>query len=175
MKSLRQLYDRYGVEQYYAEHSRDYVNPHHQYVRQLLATLDCSQWQFGIDLACGHGLVSTILSKISWVGVDPYLSETYTQKTGNRCHPVNIHHIASGDFALPKADVIVCSYAFDLFPVSYHNNLLWYLSQTASTLITIRPNKKTIQHDQWKLISHDKCEKSHMQLYETNNGQTIKQ
>ncbi len=150
MESIRSMYERHGVSGYYALHRDSYVNPHGRDVESLLLNaIDVSNFKHGIDFSCGDGLVSRTLSGIKWVGVDPYMGERYTALTGNECIRSSMEDVTRGVVALPRVDVIVCSYCFDIFEKSYMEMFLWRLSQCSDVLVVIRGNKKVVGSKWW--------------------------
>lgn len=165
MTSIREMYEKYGVQEYYKHHSDDYENPHADDVRSLLSMLDCSDIHTGIDFACGTGLVSSHLENIVWYGIDPYMSQKYAQITGNMSITGSMEQVSNGEVYVPIVDVIVCSYCFDIFEKSYMNKFLWRLSEWAQQLVVIRSNKKVVDSICWELVDTKIMGKSHMTIY----------
>lgn len=164
--SIRAQYEQHGVAGYYAEHAGSYANPHAHAVVSLLHQVWDERWTSGIDLACGDGLVTKTKGNVcEFIGIDPYLNDRYTQETGRACIRASAQHIVGGTVCLPKAKVIVCSYAFDLIPQSFTHDLLWRLADAADNLVVIRPNKKVIDHLMWSPLFKSACDRTHVVVY----------
>jgi hypothetical protein len=165
MDSIRSLYETHGVTCYYKHHGNDYTNPHKTHIQTLLCGLNCDNFKTGIDFACGDGLVSQTLPDVKWVGVDPYLGSRYHILTSNDFMVSSMEEVAVGSCVLPKVDVVVCSYCFDIFEKSYLNSFLWQLSLISNTLIIIRGNKKKLASNWWNLTDFVINGKSCMTIY----------
>lgn len=77
-KSVREYYVEQGVQGFYAEHGKDYKNPHEDRVRLALRQ-GLFKWKpclrKVLDLACGSGEVTLILNELgvgNVDGMDPY-------------------------------------------------------------------------------------------------------
>lgn len=168
-------YRTIGVQNFYSCPSvqKTYQNPHRQFIIECLNNSFHKHFTKNasvLDLGSGNGLVSSAL-KESGVhnieGSDKYMHERYTKETGFVCYPYTFEDIADFNSIFEKEyDTIICSYAFDLVPKSYHKKLLYSLSTYTSTLILIRPNSHELVSDIWKLKYKNRTGKSRVTVYQ---------
>ncbi len=80
-KSIRKLYEKYGVREYYEKHSNNYENPHLPQIKKLITkNKDKFNLKKVLDLCCGRGEVTKILQELNVkniYGLDPYFKEIY--------------------------------------------------------------------------------------------------
>ncbi len=167
-------YRTIGVQQYYQdpETQETYVNPHAQFIQECVQeafyqyfTEDATV----LDLACGNGLISTVLKScgVSNIeGSDKYMFERYSEETSLNCYPYSFEDIADFNCQFNQYyDVIICSYAFDIVPESYRNKMLYALSTYTDKLILIRPNSHELDSELWELVHKNKVQKSTATVY----------
>jgi hypothetical protein len=157
-KSLRDIYAEMSVEGYYESGAPLYDNPHKDQVRKLLAEnyTDLSLYNV-LDLACGDGLVTSILKDLlgreapytTIIGCDPYMNEEYERHTNRRClnmsfKDIVVQGLKSGlrsEFACRVDGCIICSFGLHLCEKSLLPDLTWRLSEISDTLVVISPTK----------------------------------
>lgn len=169
-KAIRLLYNEQGVEGYYFNNAETYENPHSSFA------IDClnNQWLFNfksvLDLACGDGLISKHLINNdmadSIIGCDKFMYSRYSKETGKECLQLSFEDVANFETELPKSDIIVISYAIDLVPKSYLQQLLFALSLSSKYLLVIRPNKHSLNSPYWNEVKSYKSGKANSILYE---------
>src|SRR3954469_3992081 len=100
--AVRPLYERHGVEGYYAQFGDQYRNPHEQRIRAALHAA-VEAWQPDLtrvlDLACGSGEATLALRGLganAIEGVDPYTSAAYQARTGQPAETLSFEAIAAG-------------------------------------------------------------------------------
>ena len=171
---ITEQYRTIGVQEYYQDPNTQatYSNPHALFIENSLRTIFCENFTEGVtvlDLACGDGLISSILKEcgVSDIeGSDKYMYERYTNETGFNCYDYSFEDIADFNCTFDKHyDVIVCSYAYDIVPESYKQKLLYALSTYTDNLILIRPNSHIVDNSIWQELQYCKIEKSRAVLY----------
>jgi SAM-dependent methyltransferase len=126
-------------EQYYAQHSAWYSNPHKGTIEFLLEQCTSSLHSRILDLGCGPGLATRCLSKhglSDFVGVDnaPVMVERYRRETGFPSVQANFWD------ELPKAECAVATHSIHLCPVSRLHIAMWRLYEAGvRTLLVISP------------------------------------
>ena len=141
--AIRNEYAKIGVDKFYQLHSSDYRNPHEEIIKMLI----CTAQERGIvgknviDLCCGSGEVTMALNDCEVIGVDPYTSDAYYNRTGRKPIPLDFKNIAQGQL-IGHYDSVICSFALHLCPISLLPMVLWRLGEISNTLIIISPNKK---------------------------------
>ena len=140
--SIREAYERYGVESFYTSH--DYTNPHENTIRSLLGSSHKSlPLKKVLDLSAGNGLVTETLAKLGYhnvSGTDPFMSSAYEDSTGKECLPLSFKDIVK-DGLPDKYSCVICSFALHLCEKSLLKSLLWRLSESTDTLVVISPTK----------------------------------
>ncbi len=121
-----------------------YENPHARQIEELLRNNQRSlPLEDVLDLACGTGLVTSVLAALGHfevIGLDPFRSAEYTIRTGRPCHRMSFKDIVND--GLPKEfSCIICSFALHLCKHSMLPDLLWRLSERSNTLVVISPSK----------------------------------
>ena len=169
--SVREGYEKLGVEGYYKNHSSDYINPHFDKICYLL-TLDEVKECIGdkvLDLCCGGGEVTTVLASHGKEylidGVDPYTGEAYKKNTGKDCMPFTFKDIMLGSLDDKRYNTVICSFAMHLCEESMLNTLLYRLSRIAETLIILTPHKRPVINNWWKLDKEIYYKKVRLRIY----------
>ena len=147
--SVRDGYEKLGVEDYYKEKSLSYTNPHemkintimHKFLNEYIKLDKDSKI---LDLCCGSGEITRILDENGFEnvkGLDPFTNELYKSKTNKDCLNLNFKDIANGKLD-EKFDVIFCSFALHLAEDSMLPNILYNLSTISDKLVVLTPHKK---------------------------------
>ena len=168
---IRDEYSKMGVDNFYKTNKNSYVNPH---LKNIHLALD---WVLSkikitsiIDLAAGNGEVTQYLTKNGIndaIGIDPYLSETYEQNTGNDSLNLSFQDIATDGIGY-HAQTVICSYALHLCPKSYLNNLMYNLHEICEYFILISPSKYPIISDEYfDLIDSTIINKTHCKIFKS--------
>lgn len=168
MISIREQYEKLGVERYYREHSNTYRNPHLEIIHKLLETQ--SPGKTVLDLCCGSGEVTSYLQEnnpsLHITGNDPYTYESYMRNTNAPCTRFDFKAIAQGALSQFKFDMIICSFALHLCPVSLLPTVLYQLSLVSNTLVVITPHKKPeVPETFWYQVQERLVEKVRMRTY----------
>lgn len=178
MKSIREIYQIYGIESLYT--SGNYSNPHLDKVNKLLIDFKTSNSIIDkniLDLCCGHGEVSLLFKDNNVTGVDPYTYEFYKTNTNNDCKKYSFDDIAFKDIDLGIYDYIICSYALHLCAPNALELLLYKLAVSSYDLIIISPSD-AIQSKidgimGWTLINHSKYNRTHLFHFKNNIGDLL--
>lgn len=140
--SIRSIYASIGVEAFYSSGMR-YENPHAREIEALIRNNSAAlQLENVLDLACGTGLVTSVLKELGYsaTGLDPFRSVEYTTRTGRPCYRMSFRDIVND--GLPQEfSCIICSFALHLCKHSMLPDLLWRLSERSNTLVVISPSK----------------------------------
>lgn len=164
---IRNSYVNQTVEGYYLSNSQSYVNPHYSIIANNLVKfiIDCNiNFKSMLDLCCGAGEVSKILTNSVNVGCDPYMHTRYINETNNKCYSYNFKDIAIGKLT-EKFDLIVCSFALHLCDKSLLPNVLYNLSLMSDKLLIISPNKNPIIDKYWDLSKSVIINRVHFKYY----------
>lgn len=171
-KNIRNQYEQLGVTEYYKNHSKEYKNPHgdlillsfYNYILPRLYTFfsDNEQISF-LDLACGDGIISSIISK--WFldnkkynfqisGSDPYMYNEYNAKLINNNKYISYvfkygfediikNELFTGEINKLKSlyDIIIISFAIHLLDIKHIRFFLNKLSHHTKYLLIISPTK----------------------------------
>ena len=168
---VRNQYKRYGSsDEYYKQEKENYYNPHFEVVKKLLLQLKLEPTtQSVIDLCCGNGEVTSVLSEIYpsviFTGVDPYMNEVYKRKQKRNCLKLSFKDLATDFEGFLETDVIVCSFALHLCPTDLLPTILFNLASKSKYLVILTPNKKPDIHQFWKLVETQKEERVTMKIY----------
>lgn len=170
MLSVRNEYDRLGVDGFYKVNALSYHNPHEPIVRDLVDIAVQGDW-IGtkvLDMCCGSGEVSRCLDQGPYdiTGTDPYLFDLYALNTGNKVLPYSFKDIANGKLK-EDFDTVICSFALHLCPKSLLHSVLWQLQTISDTLIVISPNKNPDCHgvSGWNLADEITLDRVRMKIY----------
>lgn len=170
---VRNKYKLYeSSDEYYQQEKENYYNPHFEVVKKLLLQLELEpSTQSVIDLCCGNGEVTSVLSEIypfvTFTGVDPYLNEVYERKQKLDCLKLSFKDLATDFESFPQTDVIVCSFALHLCPTDLLPTILFNLASKSKYLVILTPNKKPEINQFWDLIETQKEERVTMKIYKS--------
>jgi SAM-dependent methyltransferase len=171
--SLRQHYQRYGVQEFYAQHGATYRNPHEPLIRLALQKAVVA-WKLDLahvlDLACGSGEVTLALREIGCSqidGIDPYTGLAYHERTGQPAEPYTFEQIAGGALTGRHYPLIICSFALHLVAISRLPLLAYHLAQIANTLLILTPHKRPQLKPEWgwTLAGEMRIERVGIRLY----------
>lgn len=168
---IRDEYSRIGIENFYKQNSKSYINPHLNKIHM------CLDWVLSkinilsvIDLGSGNGEVTLYLNKkgiTNSIGCDPYLSDSYKENTGNDCLTYSFENISNNgleDFY----QTVICSYALHLCDKSYFNNLLFNLALNCKYFVLISPSKyPIITENYFNIIDSTIINKTHCKIFES--------
>ena len=153
--ALRHLYERHGVEGYYAQFGAAYRNPHEERVRVAFQAA-VTAWQPDLsrvlDLACGSGEATLALRDLgahAIDGVDPYTAPAYLARTGLPAESLTFEAVAAGALSGRRYSLIVCSYALHLLAPSRLPRLAYQLSRIADGLLVLTPHKRPHLRPEW--------------------------
>lgn len=145
MKSIRPLYDKHGVDEYYRDHAGAYENPHFQEIKTLLhQNLHRLDTSAVLDFGAGGGEVTLALQDRgiqTIAGCDPYTYELYEKNTGRPCLRHSFKTVIKTGLPGPYS-VIISSFALHLCPVRDLFPLTWNLLQAAPLLVALTPHKR---------------------------------
>lgn len=162
-------YRQEGVDEFYRNHSVEYVNPHAIYVEHCLNYCTFQSGERILDLGCGDGLVTKVLKprgRFHLVGVDKYMAQRYRDETGCQCFEASFEEIATHGLPTDQEfESVVCSYMVDIIPESYRHNFFWNVASQMNRLIVIRPNSQVLEYPFLKLEYQKKVEKAKMAVY----------
>ena len=177
-EALRHLYERHGVEGYYAQFGDQYRNPHEQRVRAALHAA-VAAWQPDLsrvlDLACGSGEATLALREVgagSVDGIDPYTAGAYQSRTGRPSENFTFEAIAAGALAGRRYSLVVCSYALHLLEPSRLPRLAYELSRLAPGLLILTPHKRPLIRPEWgwQLAGEQVVERVRARLYTSESA-----
>lgn len=165
--SIREYYEKYGIDNYYKNNAKTYNNPHIKIIESLVAEI--SRYLRGmklLDLCCGTGEITNILSNENIKGADPYTFEIYKERTDKYCYPFSFKDIAMGKLT-ETFDAVICSYGLHLCEKSLFPVVLWQLSRISETLIVITPNKKPdCRTSGWVLLNEMIKDRVRLRIYQ---------
>lgn len=172
LNSVRDGYEKLGVENYYKEHSLTYINPHELKINSLMnhflnEHIELNKDSKILDLCCGSGEITRILLDNDFnniKGLDPFTNELYKNKTNKDCFDLDFKDIANGKLT-EKFDIIFCSFALHLAEESMLPNILFNLSQISNNLVILTPHKKPDIKTYYNLDKELYLEKVRLRLY----------
>ena len=160
-KAIRNEYADLGVENYYRNHGDVYENPHFPYIQQLLEqNKHRIDYNRTLDLACGGGEVTLILSKSpipsekglgfpQTVGCDPFTHQLFEKNTGQTCLSFSFEDIIKGALTNNQSPTtnnhytnIMCSFAMHLCPEKQLFPLVAQLFLVTKNIVIITPHKR---------------------------------
>ena len=154
-QAIRKEYEQHGVRGFYEQFGEEYRNPHEAAICSALHK-GLSRWQVDLsrvlDLACGSGEITIALQELGCTsidGIDPYTVEAYRARTGKQAEPLTFEQIAEGALEGRRYNLIVCSYALHLLPVSRLPVLAYQLQRLAPALIILTPHKRPQLREAW--------------------------
>ena len=147
--SVRDGYEKLGVEDYYKEKSLSYTNPHEMKINTIMNKflneyIKLDKDSKILDLCLGSGEITRIRDENGFEnvkGLDPFTNELYKSKTNKDRLNLNFKDIANGKLD-EKFDVIFCSFALHLAEDSMLPNILYNLSTISDKLVVLTPHKK---------------------------------
>eukprot|EP00826_Nyctotherus_ovalis_P061643 TRINITY_DN8790_c0_g1_i15.p2 TRINITY_DN8790_c0_g1~~TRINITY_DN8790_c0_g1_i15.p2 ORF type:complete len:136 (-),score=12.97 TRINITY_DN8790_c0_g1_i15:88-495(-) len=125
------------------------------------------------DLACGSGEASAAFQQAGVkeiVGCDPYTHEAFVKRTGLPVRMDSFMDVAKGSLGMIKAyDVIVCSYALHLAPLSLMSSLCLSMALVSKYLLIISPHKFPIMKEDygWELMQEKIDSRVHCRLFKS--------
>ena len=155
--SIRNAYEKYGVEAYYKKFGDKYRNPHEEMIFEIIEEINNNNhnnidFSNVLDLACGSGEVTLALKKLAYnnvEGIEPYTYKAYFERTGKQAEKYFFEDIEQGILSERVYTTIVCSFALHLVEPSRLPILLYQLSRIAPSLLIITPHKKPIIKPEW--------------------------
>ena len=169
---IRNLYEKYGVDCYYENYSKEYRNFHINEVKYLLEKniyriIDDKNNKI-LDLCSGNGEVTDILLNMdikNIVGCDPYMNKIYENKLHKPCYNSSFMDIINGNFE-GIYDIVICSFGMHLCDEKMVFNLLSMLKYEygMKKLVIITPNKKPKIKEDIKF--EEKYKKVRLRIYE---------
>ncbi len=163
MSSLRDAYIKHDVDEYYQQFGHSYRNPHDLIVQEIVQ-LAWQKWSLDwhtledlgamkiLDLACGSGEVTLALEKVGITniqGIDPFTHESYQARTGRIAQRFTFIDISYGVLSGCNYDLIICSFALHLVPISRLPLLLYHLGLVSKYLLVITPHKRPEIKPNW--------------------------
>jgi hypothetical protein len=146
--SIRPLYEKYGVENYYQNFGHLYKNPHENEIIKLLkqSLFLFNKNDYILDLSCGNGIITKYLLGNDFInikGCDPYLYEIYQKETGCECYKLNFNDLINNQLN-ESFNIAICSFALHLCEENKLYNFLSSLkyNNQVKLLIIISPTKK---------------------------------
>lgn len=145
MSAIRNLYEKLGVEQYYAQSGGAYSNPHFPQIEALLGQNQARiDYTSVFDFCCGSGEVSQVLLKLGYPmpqASDPYTQEAYRNNIGQDCWNWSFDDIIRGKLQ-GQFSCIICSFAMHLCPQKQLYPLVNQIFIHTAQLIVITPHKR---------------------------------
>lgn len=168
MLKIYNQYQKYGVEEYYKQHSSEYFNPHQEKIRSLYKKYIHNHIPRNgiiLDIACGDGLIEKIIKctnpTVFVEGTDPFFDNKYCK-----------YKFSFEDIALGKLEkyyeIVTCCYAFHLINDNWKYDFLSQLSRMTKKFIIITPSKKIIINNPiWKITNYIREDKVTIIILET--------
>lgn len=169
--SIREAYQKTGVEKFYKTYGEQYQNPHELNIHQHLAFwLKKHPELFSnvLDLCCGSGEVSDFLLNIPqchFEGCDPFTYQAYKKRLKKDCYQFSFKDLSKERCFYKKYSLIICSFALHLCPQSLLPNVLYHLSLNADHLLIISPHKKPDIKYHWRNTENEYFLKIHSKLF----------
>jgi len=174
-----------GVDKFYTENGSVYTNPHEyflmdviiDYITKWVKPLFESEEKFTkmkvLDLACGSGEAAVAFQKCGVndiIGCDPYTYEAFEKRTSLPVLRDTFLDIAKGSMNSSKYDIIVCSYAMHLAPLSVLPQLCQNLAIISEFLLIISPHKRPVMNEGfgWELKESSIEKRVHLRLFKSN-------
>lgn len=105
-------------KEYYHHHSQEYSNPHAKGIESILIKLVPEVAGTVIDLGCGDGLVTKVLSKIitnQFIGVDSSAEMVHRYRVETSFPAIQKEFWEE----MPQANTAIASYSLHLCPISW--------------------------------------------------------
>lgn len=166
MKSVRECYEKMGVDNFYIENGNNYENPHYPIIKKIMKEIDKDINGSVLDLCCGGGEITLCLDGHDVKGLDPYTYDLYKKNTGKECYKYSFKDIVQGKLK-DKYDTIICCFALHLCEESMLPSLLWQLGRISNKLIVISPHKRPDCDNisGWKINKTVKIERVSAKVY----------
>ena len=163
ISSLRDAYIKHDIDEYYEKFGSNYRNPHDLVVAEIVQ-LAWQKWNLNwcragdlsfvrvLDLACGSGEVTLALEKMKIInidGIDPFTYESYQKRTRRTAKKFTFMDISQGVLSGSNYDLIICSFALHLVPISRLPLLLYHLGLISEYLLVITPHKRPEIKPNW--------------------------
>ena len=154
--SIRNAYIEHDVDTYYEKFGNNYRNPHGLIVAEIMQ-LAWQKWSLNwcpevdsssikvLDLACGSGEVTLALEEMGIIninGIDPFTDKSYQERTERIAQRFTFIDISNGVLSGSNYNLIVCSFALHLVPISRLPLLLYHLGLISKYLVVITPHKR---------------------------------
>lgn len=172
---IRNEYQKMGVETFYKNNASSYENPHekiiHSHLRLLIKNKVIKTNDKILDLCCGTGQVSSFLKTNGFkfiTGCDPFTNIEYQKRLGLKAYNFDFRNIANGSLSKNKFDVVICSFAMHLCPVSLLPQLLYQLSLISNKLVIVSPHKKPEIKSYWDIDFEHKDNRVYTKVFKTN-------
>jgi len=144
--AIRLMYEKYGVDTYYKNHSKEYENPHKKEIIDIIKNIEIKHTDKILDLSCGDGLITETLLELGYnniKGCDPYMCDIYKKKTKKECYNYDFIDIINNKMT-EQFDIVICSFALHLCD---EKNLFSLINQlkyfnNIKKLYIITPHKK---------------------------------
>ncbi len=161
--SIRDAYIKHDIDEYYKKFGSSYRNPHDLVIAEIVQ-LAWQKWYLNwcktgdlsfvrvMDLACGSGEVTLALEKIKIInidGIDPFTYENYQKRTRRIAQRFTFMDISQGVLLGSNYDLIICSFALHLAPISQLPLLLYHLGLISKYLLVITPHKRPEIKPSW--------------------------
>lgn len=155
--AIRHAYEKFGVNGYYSQYGAEYRNPHESRLEQVVNEF-VKKWSLKtndrvLDLACGSGEITMMLSKLGFktiVAVDPFTGEAFEKRVGR---PIDgkwtFEQIADGCLEDERFDLVICSFAAHLISPSFLPLVMMQLSFISKKLIILTPHKRPEISEKW--------------------------
>ncbi len=146
-KAIRNQYQKMGVEEYYTHFGDQYINPHFEFIQEVLIhNKNRIDYSLALDLCCGSGEVTQVLSDLGFsdtVACDPFTQEAFFKNHSKKCLPFHFDDIIRGALSdMPPFTSIICSFAMHLCPHDKLYPLVSQLFRITPQLIIITPHKR---------------------------------
>lgn len=163
ISSLRDAYIKHDIDEYYQKFGSRYRNPHDLVVKEIVQ-IAWQEWSLNwhtvgdldlikvLDLACGSGEVTLALEETGITnieGLDPFTHESYQARTGRIAQRFTFIDISNGVLLGSNYDLIICSFALHLVPISRLPLLLYHLGLISKYLLVITPHKRPEIKSNW--------------------------
>lgn len=144
-ESIRNLYERLGVDAYYKKYGEFYENPHFEQIESLIvqneSKLDYSNI---LDFACGGGEICSIIKTLGYnkfTASDPYTAKLFEKQLQQTCLSWSFLDVVKGKLS-GNYSCIICSFALHLCPENLLYDLAIQLFKVSPILVIITPHKR---------------------------------
>ena len=173
-ESIRENYEKDGVEGFYRREGGHYRNPHED---ALCATLSrCMSWGLDLsrvlDLGAGSGEVTLFLQEHGVQpeqidACDPYTGAAFLERVGRPCAGWSFRDLVGGALEGRQYSLIVASYSLHLCPESMLPSLMMALGRHSAALLCLSPHKRPELRWGWRLEreGYDPIDRVRARLY----------